>query len=192
MTVRGIGRTAHPGRMRFAAVVTTAAAVVAVTAMYGFARERAALPSAAAQFLQATIQAGAVTTCLAGVQDDIYMPGQGRLHTRVATQGALDRLRTCDLVPLQRQLDRVHLPPASPVLDRAHRQAAAAISAGVLLLRRVVLDARGAALAMARDLASGGSDGEVVILAYRSAQTGSDRAYALAVQAQALLGSLPT
>lgn len=185
-------RAGRSTAMRFAAVVTTTAAVVAVTAIYGFTRERAALPSAAAQFLQATIQAGAVTTCLAGVQDDIYMPGQPRLHSAAATQLALDRLHTCDLAPLQAQLDGVHLPPPSPVLDKPHRQAAAAIRNGVMLLRRVVLDARGAAQAMADDLKHGGSDGEAVVLAYRSAQAGSDRAYALAVQAQALLGVLPT
>ena len=171
---------------RVFAATAAMAAVVAGATLYAATRERAELPGAAAAFLQATISAGEVTTCLGGVQDELYMPGQPRLRTGVPLAAALDRLRTCDLRPLQGQLDRIHLPPDPPVMDHARRRAAADIAPGLADLHRVVLDARGAARAMNQDLRH--PDGTAVILAYRSAQIGSDSAYALAVEALALLG----
>ena len=175
---------------RLFAVTAVMSALVAAAALYGAARERADLPGAAAQFLQATIVAGEVTTCLGGVQDELYLPGQPRLRSGLSVRAARDRLRTCDLRPLQLQLDRIHLPPDPPVLDDSRRQAAADLRTGLGYLRRVVLDARGAARAMSQDLRH--SNGAAVILAYRSAQIGSDSAYALAVQALALLGRSPS
>lgn len=178
--------TTTPVRRAAAAGVAGTCLLAAIT-LAGAVRERDQLPAAAHAFLTASISASAVTTCLQGAQDELFLPGIGRLHTRNAVEAALNQLRSCDLQELSRAIDSVHLPPAAPVTDQARRQARAAIVTGLATLRQVAVDARGADLAMAADVRSS-SDGTQVVLAYRSASAGSDAAYALAEKALALLG----
>jgi len=173
--------------VRGVAVLTTCAAALSVTTLIGGVRERNDLPHAAQSFLQASIQAGALTTCLQGARDDLYLNDQPQLHNQVAVSGAMDRLRSCDTGALTSALDAVHLPPAAALTDANRRRARADIVTGAAMLRRVVLDARGARLAFERQI-QGRRDGTAVVLAYRSASTGSDTAYALADEALALLG----
>lgn len=179
--------TANPTVVRSAAVLSVCAAALSVTTLVGGVRERNDLPKAASSFLQAAIQAGALTTCLQGARDDLYMNDQPQLHNQVAVSGAMDRLRSCDTSPLVSALDAVHLPPTAALTDSSRRRARADIVTGTAMLRRVVLDARGARLAFERQV-EGQHDGTEVVLAYRSAETGSDTAYALADEALALLG----
>jgi hypothetical protein len=179
--------TGHPTAVRSVAVLTSCAAALSVAVLVGGIRERDDLPGAAGQFLQASIQAGALTTCLQAARDDLYVDQQPRLHDQVAISGAMDRLRGCDTEPLVAALDAVHLPPAAALTDAPRRRARADIVMGVGLLRRVVLDAHGARLAFERQI-EGQKDGTAVVLAYRSAQVGSDTSYALADEALALLG----
>jgi hypothetical protein len=174
------------------AIRATALGVAAVCALGGVSlagalRERSQLPEAAHQFLQATIEASAVTSCLQGAQDELFLPGGGRLRTTTATNAALRRLEGCDINVLAAKLDAVRIPPAAPLTDRARRQARAALVSGVSTLHRVVVDFRGADRAMTSNV-QGLGDGTAVVLAYRSATAGSDAAYALAEQALALLG----
>lgn len=173
--------------VRGVAVLSVCAAALSVTTLVGGVRERSDLPHAASNFLQAAIQAGALATCLQGARDDLYMNDQPQLHNQVAVSGAMDRLRSCDTSPLVTALDAVHLPPAAPLTDTNRRRARADIVNGTAMLRRVVLDAKGARLAFERQV-QGQHDGTAVVLAYRSAQVGSDTAYALADEALALLG----
>jgi hypothetical protein len=173
--------------VRGVAALSVCAAALSVTTLVGGVRERVGLPPAAASFLQATIQAGALTTCLQGARDDLYINDLPQLHNPVAVSGAMDRLRSCDTSPLVAALDAVHLPPAAALTDANRRHARADIVTGTAMLRRVVLDARGARLAFERQV-RGQHDGTTVVLAYRSAQTGSDAGYALANEALALLG----
>ena len=179
--------TANSAVVRSLAVLTTCAAALSVTTLIGGVRERNDLPHAAQSFLQASIQAGALTTCLQGSRDDLYIDDQPQLHNPTAVSGAIDRLRSCDTGPLVAALDAVHLPPAAALTDAKRRAARADIVTGTAMLRRVVLDARGARLAFERQI-HGEPDGTAVVLAYSSASTGSDTAYALADEALALLG----
>jgi hypothetical protein len=179
--------TADRPVMRSIAVVSACAAALSATTLIGAVRERDGLPRAAEAFLQATIQAGELTTCLQGARDDLYMNDQPQLHNDVAVSGAMARLRSCDTAPLVSALDAVHLPPAAALTDASRRRARADMATGTAMLRRVVLDAHGARLAFERQV-RGQRDGTAVVLAYRSAQTGSDTAYALADEALALLG----
>jgi hypothetical protein len=179
--------TGNSAVVRSLAVLTTCAAAVSVTTLIGGVRERNDLPHTAQSFLQASIQAGALTTCLQGARDDLYIDDQPQLHNQVAVSGAMDRLRSCDTAPLVTALNAVHLPPAAALTDAGRRRARADIVTGTAMLRRVVLDARGARLAFERQI-QGQRDGTAVVLAYSSASTGSDTAYALADEALALLG----
>jgi hypothetical protein len=172
---------------RFAAFGVTVACAVGGLSLVGAMHERDALPVAAHQFLQATIEASAVTSCLQGAQDELFLPGGARLRTATATAAALSRLQGCDIDTLAQKLDAVHLPPAAPLTDAARRNARAALVTGVTTLHRVVLDFRGADRAMTANV-KGLGDGTAVVLAYRSASAGSDAAYALADKALALLG----
>jgi len=178
--------TAGPAA-RAVAALTCGAALLGGMSLAGAVRERDQLPTAAQAFLQATIQASAVTACLQGARDELYLPGGQRIGTAVAAQAALRRLRSCDVNALATQLDAVHLPPAAPLTNTARRKARADLVTGVSTLRRVVLDSRGADIAMTREVADN-SDGTAVVLAYRSASAGSDAAYALADEALQLLG----
>ena len=179
--------SANPTVVRGVAVLTTCAAALSVTALVGATRERNDLPHAAGRFLQASIQAGALTTCLQGARDDLYIADQPQLHDQTAVSLSMDRLRSCDPGPLTAALDAVHLPPAAALTDANRRRARADIVTGVAMLRRVVLDAAGARIAFERQI-QGQRDGTAVVLAYRSAQVGSDTSYALADEALALLG----
>ena len=176
----------HPA-IRAAAAGVTGVAVLAGLSLAGALHERDQLPVAARGFLQATIQASAVTSCLQGARDELFEPGHGQLHTSVAAQSALARLRGCDVNGLEHVLGAVHLPPAAPVTDTARREARADLVKGIAALRRMVLDARGADAAMTRNVTDP-ADGTAVVLAYRSAESGSDTAYTLAEEALALLG----
>jgi hypothetical protein len=178
---------ADKAAVRGIAVLSICAAALSVTTLVGGIRERDDLPPAAAGFLQAAIQAGALTTCLQGARDDLYINDRPQLHNPVAVSGAMNRLRSCDPTPLVTALDAVHLPPIAALTDANRRRARADIVTGTDMLRRVVLDAQGARLAFERQVA-GQHDGTAVVLAYRSALTGSDTAYALADEALALLG----
>ena len=179
--------TADKTVARSLAVLTTCAAALSVTTLVGGVRERNDLPHAAQSFLQASIQAGALTTCLQGARDDLYDNDQPQRHNQVAVSGAMNRVRSCDTGPLAAALDAVHLPPAAALTDAKRRRARADIVTGTTMLRRVVLDARGARLAFERQI-QGQRNGTAVVLAYRSASAGSDAAYALADEALALLG----
>jgi hypothetical protein len=179
--------TGNSTLVRSMAVLTTCAAALSVTTLIGGVRERNDLPRAAQSFLQASIQAGALTTCLQGARDDLYIDDQAQLQNQIAVSGAMDRLRSCDTRPLAAALDAVHLPPAAALTDARRRQARADIVTGTATLRRVILDARGARAAFERQI-HGQRDGTAVVLAYSSASTGSDSAYALADEALALLG----
>jgi hypothetical protein len=180
--VTGSGR-----RTQVAAVVCSLAAVLSVSVTVGAARERSALPRAAQVLLQATIDASALSGCLQGTRDDLFAPGARGSHARVAVDSALRRLSTCDVDTLAGRLDEVRLPAPAAVTDDRRRRAHDDIVSAVALLRRVVLDARGARTAVARQ-ARGAADGTAVALAYRSAESGSDAAYALVEEALALLG----
>ena len=173
--------------MRATAFGVAAACAVGGLSLAGAIHERDQLPVAAHQFLQATIEASAVTACLQGAQDELFLPGGGRLRTTTATNAALRRLRGCDIDTLAAKLRAVHIPPAAPLTDASRRNARAALVDGVTTLRRVVLDFRGADKAMTENV-EGLADGTAVVLAYRSATAGSDAAYALADKALALLG----
>jgi hypothetical protein len=172
---------------RAVAALACGSALLSGISLAGAVRERDQLPTAAHAFLEATIQASAVTACLQGARDELYLPGGQRIGTAIAAQAALRRLRSCDVDALASQLDEVHLPPAAPLTNTTRRKARADLVTGVSTLRRVVLDARGADVAMTREV-SDPSDGTAVVLAYRSASAGSDSAYALAEQALELLG----
>lgn len=172
---------------RAMAALACGSALLGGISLAGAVRERDQLPKAAQAFLQATIQASSVTSCLQGARDELYLPGGQRIGTAVAAQSALRRLRSCDVDALASQLNQVHLPPAAPLTNTARRQARADIVTGVAMLRRVVLDSRGADVAMTRQV-SDPTDGTAVVLAYRSASAGSDAAYALADEALQLLG----
>lgn len=173
--------------VRAAAVAACGLAVLAGVTLAGAAHERSTLPSAAQQTLQADIQASAVTTCLQGARDELYVPGVRPLHDREAVAAAERRLQGCDIRGLSRELDAVRLPPAAPVTDSARRRARADVVEAVAVLRRVVLDTAGADKLMRRNL-SGAPDGTAIVLAYRSATAGSDIAYRLTEEALALLG----
>ena len=173
--------------VRATAAGVTGVALLAGLSLAGALRERDQLPKAAQSFLQATIQASSVTSCLQGARDELFVPGRGELHTSEAAQSALARLRSCDVAGLESALNAVHLPPAAPVTDKPRREARADLVQGLATLRRMVLDARGADIAMTRNVKDA-ADGTAVILAYRSASAGSDRAYTLAEEALALLG----
>ena len=174
--------------MRVAAAAVCGLAVLTTVSFAGTVRERDALPKAAHQLLLATDDASAVTSCLQGARDEIYIPGAPpRLHDRVAVTAAERRLSGCDIDTLARDLDAVHLPPAAPITVRGRRIARADIVNAVAVLERVVLDARAADRLMRASLA-GAPNGTAVVLAYSSANTGSDTAYRLVEEALALLG----
>jgi hypothetical protein len=159
-----------------------------VVALTGSARERADLPTAAHALLLATDTASEVTSCLQGARDELYIPGvPHRLHNRVAVAAAERRLAGCDIDALSRDIDAVHVPPAAPITSHARRVARADVVNAVAALRRVALDARAADRLMRASL-RGSADGTAVVLAYSSANTGSDVAYGLAEEALALLG----
>lgn len=179
--------TADRSLVRGVAVVTTCAAALSVTVLVSAVRERNGLPNAANQFLQASIQAGALTTCLQGARDDLYVGEVPQVHNQYKVAGAMDRLRSCDTTSLTTALDKIRLPPAAALTDASRRRARGDIVTGTAMLRRVILDARGARLAFERQI-DGERDGTAVVLAYRSAESGSDAAYALADEALALLG----
>ena len=174
--------------VRVAAVGVCGLALLATVSFAGTVRERADLPKAAHQLLLATDDASAVTSCLQGARDEIYIPGAApRLHDRVAVSAAVRRLSGCDIGTLSRDLSAVHVPPAAPITVRERRIARADIVNAVAVLQRVVLDARAADRLMRASLA-GSPNAMSVVLAYSSANTGSDVAYRYAVEALALLG----
>jgi hypothetical protein len=163
-------------------------ALLTTVSFAGATREKSGLPKAAHQLLQATDDASEVTTCLQGARDELYLPGLAhRLHNRIAVAAAERRLASCDIGALAHDLDAVDVPPAAPVTVRERRIARADIVNAVAVLQRVVLDARAADRLMRASL-SGSPDGTAVVLAYSSANTGSDVAYRLAEEALALLG----
>jgi hypothetical protein len=175
--------------VRFAAAGVCGLGVLASVSFAGTVRERADLPKAAHQLLLATDDASAVTSCLQGARDEIYIPGAPpQLHNRIAVTAAQRRLSGCDIDTLARDLDAIHVPPAAPITVRERRIARADIVNAVAVLRRVVLDARAADRLMRASLA-GSPNGTSVVLAYSSANTGSDVAYRLAEEALALLGN---
>lgn len=174
--------------VRIAAAGVCGLALLSAVSLAGAAREKADLPTAAHALIQATDTASEVTDCLQGARDEIYIPGVPHpLHNRIAVQAAQRRLAGCDIDTLATDLDAVHVPPAAPITSRARRLARADIVNAVAVLHRVVLDARGADRLMRASL-SGHADGTAVVLAYSSANTGSDVAYRLAVESLALLG----
>jgi hypothetical protein len=176
------------GAARVAAVAAVGAAVLSGITAAGAVRERSGLPAAGHQLLLATQDASAITSCLQGARDELYVPGVAPLlHNAVAVAAARNRLGGCDIGSLSRALDAVDVPPAAPVTDRARRIARSDITTAVATLRRVVLDARGADRLMQQNL-NGRPDGTAIVLAYRSASSGSDSAYELALEALALLG----
>ena len=176
------------GGARVAAVAAIGAAVLSGITAVGALRERGGLPTAGHQLLIATQDASAITSCLQGARDELYVPGSPPLlHSPVAVAAARNRLDGCDIGSLSRAVDAVNVPPASPVTDRARRIARSDITTAVATLRRVVLDARGADRLMQQDL-RGHPDGTAIVLAYRSASSGSDSAYQLTLEALALLG----
>ncbi len=172
---------------RAVAVAVGATTLLGGVSLAGVLHERLALPAAAEEFRQATMAASALTSCLQGVRDELFLPGQGEVRTGMARRAALSRLRGCDVVALDRGLDDVHLPPAAPLIDADHRAAREAIADGVETLRRVALDARGAVSLMSADI-YGSADAVPVVLAYRSATVGSVTAAGLSDRALALLG----
>jgi hypothetical protein len=175
------------GAARVAAVAAVGAAVLSAVTAAGAVRERSGLPAAGHELLLATQDASAITSCLQGARDELYVPGVAPLHNPVAVAAARNRLDGCDIRSLSRALDAVNVPPAAPVTDRARRIARSDITTAVATLRRVVLDARGADRLMQQSL-NGSPDGTAIVLAYRSASSGSDSAYKLALEALALLG----
>jgi hypothetical protein len=174
--------------VRIAAAGVCGLAVLASVSLAGAAREKADLPTAAHQLLLATDDASAVTVCLQGARDDVYMPGVAHpLRNRISVALAERRLSGCEIDKLARDLDAVHVPPAAPITVRERRIARTDIVNAVAVLRRVVLDARAANRLMRASLA-GSPNGTAVVLAYSSANTGSAVAYRLAEEALALLG----
>lgn len=174
--------------VRIAAAGVCGVALLATVSFAGTVRERADLPNAAHQLLLATDDASAVTSCLQGARDEIYIPGAPpRLHDRVAVTAAERRLSGCDIDTLARDLDAIDVPPAAPITVRARRIAREDIVNAVAVLRRVVLDARAAERLMRASLA-GAPSATSVVLAYSSASSGSDLAYRYTVEALALLG----
>jgi hypothetical protein len=149
------------------------------------ARERADLPHAAHGLLRATIAASTLTSCLEGVQDDRHLNSKPDL-SRVGAQRALTRLQTCDVSALERDLAAIHLPPAPPLIDKRRRTARAEVQTGLSLLRQAALDARGAVRAMREDITVHPS-GLAVVLAFRSTNDASNRAFVLAYNALDLL-----
>ena len=173
---------------RGAAFAVSVTAALSVTVAAGAFREGHGLPLSAHRFLQATIDASELSTCLQGARDELYVPGLGaRFHDPVAVDAALARLRTCDMAGLSHDLDRIGLPPAAAVTTAGRRTARSDIVMGTTLLRRVVLDAHGAENALSREV-RGAPDGTAVVLAYRSADSGASAASALAYDALARLG----
>jgi hypothetical protein len=174
--------------VRAAAAGVCGLALLTTVSFAGATREKADLPKAAHQLLLATDDASAVTACLQGARDELYLPGvPHRLDSRVAVTAAERRLSGCEIDTLAQDLDAVDLPPAAPITVRERRIARADIVNAVAVLRRVVLDARAADRLMRASL-TGSPDGTAVVLAYSSANTGSDVAYRLAEEALALLG----
>jgi hypothetical protein len=174
--------------VRVAAAGVCGLAVLASVSLAGTVRERADLPKAAHQLILATDDASAVTSCLQGARDEIYIPGSPPLlHDRIAVGAAERRLAGCDIDSLARDLDAIHVPPAAPITVAKRRLARADIVNAVAVLQRVVLDARAADRLMRASLA-GAPNATSVVLAYNSSNTGSDVAYRYAVEASALLG----
>lgn len=174
--------------MRVAAAGACGLAVLSGVTLAGAAREKADLPTAAHALLLASDTASEVTSCLQGARDELYIPGvPHQLHSRAAVTAAERRLAGCDIDALAHDLDAVHVPPAAPVTARVRRVARADIVNAVAILDRVVLDARAADRLMRASL-KGRADGTSVVLAYSSANTGSDVAYRLVLEALALLG----
>lgn len=99
----------------------------------------------------------------AGLQDERYLPGQGRDQTAVAIWAARRRLATCGTGALGRDLSAIRLPD---------------------------LAARGAVRAMRSDI-SGNDRGAVVAIAYRSAATSTRRAQTLEERAMRELDITP-
>ena len=173
---------------RAVAFAVSVTGVLSVTAIVGAERERRDLPISALRFRQATIDATALTTCLQGARDELYVPGRGALlHDPGAVSASLARLRGCDVASLSSDLGRLELPPTAAVTSSARRLARADMVTGTAVLRQVVLDARGASAALERQV-HGAADGTAVVLAYRSAASGSSVASGLADEALALLG----
>ena len=172
-------------------VLMVGAAAWSVTTLMGNPRAHehngGDLSLAAQGFLQATIEAQALTTCLDGARDDLNLDRGARSPSQVADTGAQRRLRTCDTSVLVGALDAVHVPAAGAASTPGQRRARADIVTGTAMLRRVVMDAENAKRAIEHQ-AQGVPTGNAVALAYRSAQTGSRAAYALADEALALLG----
>jgi hypothetical protein len=171
---------------RVAVFIVGAVALLAAVTIASAARERSDLPDAARGLLRATISAETLTSCLAGVQDDVYHPSGRATGTRAVVRNALNRLDTCNVARVERDVAAVHLPPAPPLIDAKRRKARAQIEQGVALLRAAALDARGARRAMREDIVAH-PNGLAVTLAYRSANDASNQAFLLAYNTLGLL-----
>lgn len=154
----------------------------------GSSREHASLPRSAAQLRLAVIDAGGVLTCFQGVQDEIYVPGVGRVSTPAAIGAARSRLATCDVGELETQLGEVDLPPQAALDGGPDRHARSLIVGALTALQQVVIESDGTKRAMAANITDN-RQGELMVLGFRAAQLGYDRANGLYSEVQAIYPS---
>ena len=173
-----------PVRNRTIVAALALPVLLVVALRSGWTREHASLPGSAAQLRLAVIDAGEVLTCFQGVQDELYVPGVGRVSTQAAVAAARARLATCDVAPLRAQLERIDLPP-EPALDSGgERHSRALIADAVGWLQRVVTESIGTKRAMDANI---GNDrqGQLMVLGFVAAQLGYQHANAILTQVQA-------
>jgi hypothetical protein len=191
VTARGVlSVSAPPAVTRAASLLVVLALALSVSVVVAGERERSALPGAARELRLAVIEAAGIGSCLQGVQDELYLPGQGRDQTAVAVAAARARLSTCGTGALEHDIAAIRLPPDPPVTTGEQRRARASIVAGLAALHLADLAARGAVRAMRTDIA-GDDKGAVVAIAYRSAATSTRRAQTLEERAIRELGIAP-
>lgn len=155
----------HQVRLRVAAAVILAPAVVGVSTALSIHRDQAELPASVSAVRAALVEAAALGSCLQGTQDDMFSAGGGA-PTPILRSSAAARLRTCDDVAFGRTVNALKVPPAAPLQSQTTARTRAALAHDVQLLRQAAADARTARRASLSTDDSRGS--QLLVVAYRS------------------------
>jgi hypothetical protein len=170
---------------RVAVFVIVLPALLVAAVLTGQAREHRELPAAAQQVRLAVDDAAELLSCFQGVQDELSIPGQ--VHPSAQqVRSARSRLLTCHLGPLRARLDATNVPAAAAVTGDTDRVARQHLAGAASALRRVILEAEGTRKAMSLGLRSDRQGAEMV-LGYRAAEAGYERAVVLLSTAEAML-----